>query len=108
WLIAGVLGSCLTVLAGCGGGAGLPQAEGTGGAFGGSGPTSGKAPGAPAQNVALTTANDRSSPGIVASGGPNAPYNYAPAVLHLGNGYRMWWCSQLPGAPRPGDQILSA
>jgi hypothetical protein len=45
---------------------------------------------------------------VVASGGPSAPYNYAPTVLAGQGTYRMWWCSQLPGAARPGDQILYA
>jgi hypothetical protein len=60
------------------------------------------------QSIPLHTANPRGSQGVVASGGHAAPYNYAPTVLETGGTYRMWWCSQLPGAPRPGDQILTA
>lgn len=44
----------------------------------------------------------------VASAGPRAPYNYGPSVLADGTGYRMWWCSQLPEAAPPGDDIVSA
>lgn len=44
----------------------------------------------------------------VASGGPAAPYNYAPSVLREGGTYQMWWCSQLPGVQPPGDDILYA
>lgn len=60
------------------------------------------------QNAQLATANARQSNGVIASGGPAAPYNYAPTVLAEGGQYRMWWCSQLPSASRPGDQILYA
>lgn len=44
----------------------------------------------------------------VASGGLRAPYNYAPSVLLDDRRYRMWWCSQLPGAGPPGDDVLHA
>ena len=60
------------------------------------------------QAVPLHLGAPRGSTGVVASGGHAAPYNYAPTVLQTGGAYRMWWCSQLPGAPRPGDQILTA
>ncbi|HEX5402165.1 MAG TPA: beta-xylosidase [Pseudonocardiaceae bacterium] len=62
----------------------------------------------PPPSAQLATAGYRHSGGVVASGGSKAPYNYAPSVLELGGTYRMWWCSQLPGTPRPGDQILYA
>ena len=58
--------------------------------------------------VSLTTYAGRQSPGVIAAGGGDAPYNYAPSVL-LDNGrYRMWWCSQLGVANPPGDDILLA
>jgi hypothetical protein len=44
----------------------------------------------------------------IASGGPQAPYNYAPSVLFDASGYRMWWCSQLPKAVPPGDDVVYA
>jgi hypothetical protein len=52
--------------------------------------------------------NARQSPGVIAGGGGNAPYNYAPTVMVDGNRYRMWWCSQLNSAYPPGDDILLA
>jgi hypothetical protein len=102
------------LLAGCGGTSVIPQAEGGaavlpdghshGGAGGGAdGVTQGTPP-----SVALLADHDRHSAGVVVSGGPHAPYNYAPSVLRTDGRYRVWWCSQLPGSPRPGDQILSA
>ncbi len=62
----------------------------------------------PAEPVPLSTDAHRSSPGVVASGGPSAPYNYGPTVLRDGGRYRAWWCSQLPYSPPPGDDILHA
>jgi hypothetical protein len=56
--------------------------------------------------ITLTTANYRDS-GVVVSGGSPAPYNYAPSVMQDGGGYRVWWCSQVPGVG-PGDDILYA
>jgi hypothetical protein len=58
--------------------------------------------------VVLRTAGGRQSPGIVAAGTGDAPYNYAPSVLWDGGRYRMWWCSQLGVANPPGDDILLA
>jgi hypothetical protein len=96
------------LLAGCTGTTVLPQADGTGAVL----PESHKdaervVQGSP-PSVSLLTDHYRHSGGVVASGGSTAPYNYAPAVLETGGTYRMWWCSQLPGAARPGDQILYA
>jgi hypothetical protein len=58
--------------------------------------------------VPLTTTAGRESPGAVAAGSGDAPYNYAPSVLWDGGRYRMWWCSQLGIANPPGDDILLA
>jgi hypothetical protein len=58
--------------------------------------------------ITLRTARERHSPGVVAAGGGDAPYNYAPAVIAEGGRYRMWWCSQLGIANPPGDDILFA
>jgi hypothetical protein len=64
---------------------------------------------APTPNlVPLRTANGRRSPGVIAAGGRDAPYNYAPSVMADGGLYRMWWCSQLGIANPPGDDILYA
>lgn len=67
-------------------------------------------PGAPGggEGVALKTDRARQSPGVVAAGGRDAPYNYAPSVIVDGGRYRMWWCSQLGVANPPGDDILLA
>src|SRR5436309_11543539 len=103
------VGLGLVLLTACGGSS-LPQAEGTGAVLRGGGPapsTTGN-PAATPRSVVLRTEGARQSPGVVAAGGPGAPYNYAPSVLRVGGRYRMWWCSQLPGAARPGDQILYA
>jgi hypothetical protein len=58
--------------------------------------------------VALTTVAGRQSPGVIAAGSGDAPYNYAPSVLWDGGRYRIWWCSQLGIANPPGDDILLA
>lgn len=58
--------------------------------------------------VQLTTRAARQSPGVIAAGSGDAPYNYAPSVLWDGGRYRMWWCSQLGIANPPGDDILLA
>lgn len=100
----------LTLLTACSSVSITPQADGTRGVLpGGNGPAA-AAPGSNAvpPQVTLATENPRRSPGAVASGGHAAPYNYAPSVLEVGGRYRMWWCSQLPGSPRPGDQVLYA
>ncbi|MEV0679534.1 beta-xylosidase [Actinosynnema sp. NPDC050436] len=49
----------------------------------------------------------RQGAGVVAAG-PEAPYNYGPAVLVEGGRVRMWWCSQLRFADPPGDDLLHA
>jgi hypothetical protein len=96
---AAVLTAALGVtLAACTPGDAQTQAEGAG-ALGGAQPT------APA-DVALTTAAGRQSSGVVAAGGPGAPYNYGPTVMVDGGTTRMWWCSQYPTAQPPGDDIL--
>lgn len=56
----------------------------------------------------LRTANGRQSPGVIAAGGGDAPYNYAPSVMADGGLYRMWWCSQRGIAGPPGDDIMYA
>lgn len=56
----------------------------------------------------LTVRDGRQSPGQIAYGTGDAPYNYAPSVLWDGGRYRMWWCSQLGIANPPGDDILLA
>ncbi|WP_431879271.1 beta-xylosidase [Amycolatopsis sacchari] len=99
-LLAIVLG---TATAACTPGNAQTQAEGDGG-LGGS-PANGHAK--PAQ-VSLTTTGNRESAGVVAAGGPGAPYNYGPTVMLDGGTTRMWWCSQYPTAPPPGDDILYA
>lgn len=58
--------------------------------------------------VSLRVDRQRSGGGTVASGGPAAPYNYGPSAMFDGGKYRLWWCSQLPGAGPPGDDILYA
>src|SRR5690349_9119014 len=61
-----------------------------------------------ADPVPLTTRAHRNSPGVLAAGSGDAPYNYAPSVLWDGGRYRMWWCSQLGIAKPAGDDILLA
>ncbi|MDA3630176.1 beta-xylosidase [Saccharopolyspora sp. WRP15-2] len=58
--------------------------------------------------VDLHVGADRSSAGVVVSGGFPAPYNYGPTVLQDGGQNRVWWCSQLPGIGPPGDDVLQA
>jgi hypothetical protein len=58
--------------------------------------------------VQLKVDRGRQSPGVVAAGGRDAPYNYGPSVMVDGGRYRMWWCSQLGVANPPGDDILLA
>jgi hypothetical protein len=104
--LLGVVAGAALLLAGCSGKTLIPQADGTKPVLPG-GHARGDDQGVPA-SISLLTDHGRRSSGAVASGGHAAPYNYAPAVLEVNGGYRMWWCSQLPGAPRPGDQILYA
>ncbi len=70
-------------------------------------PSADPRPGNPAPLV-LTVRKGRKSPGVIAAGGGDAPYNYAPTVLLDRGRYRMWWCSQLGVANPPGDDILMA
>lgn len=111
-----LVGACLTALGACSGTPVPPQAAGANRVLAGNAGHSPQSnavptwqPGAPGTPPAATLATGapRRSGGVVAAG-LNAPYNYAPTVLHTGGKYRMWWCSQLPGVARPGDQILYA
>ncbi|GAB3563403.1 beta-xylosidase [Amycolatopsis endophytica] len=106
-VLGGMLAAVLavTALAGCTGSV-PPQAEGSqGGVIGGAPPeTTTTSPGA----VQLQTGSPRESPGVVAAGGPGAPYNYGPTLMSDGATTRMWWCSQDPAALPPGDDILYA
>jgi hypothetical protein len=101
--VAACVTFCLALLTACSGVTVRPQADGTQGILPGN-------PATPAtkQAISLVTDHGRGSSGVIASGGPAAPYNYAPSVLEIDGRYRVWWCSQLPGVPRPGDQILYA
>lgn len=109
-----VLLACAVLVAGCGGASTLvPQADATAPAAPGSaarpapqaGATANPSPGPTERALAL---DRRREHGGIASGGPHAPYNYAPSVMADGGGYRMWWCSQLPGFGPAGDDILYA
>ncbi|WP_236791261.1 beta-xylosidase [Amycolatopsis sp. GM8] len=96
-LLAIVLG---TTAVACSPGSAQTQAEGPDGQLGGGRP----AP--PPSNVTLSTAAGRESAGVVAAGGPGAPYNYGPTVIVENGKIRVWWCSQYPTAGPPGDDIL--
>ncbi|WP_306999449.1 glycoside hydrolase family protein [Amycolatopsis thermophila] len=101
-MLAAVL--AVTALAGCTGNV-PPQAEGVGrGGIGARPDTTTPVPDA----VRLKTDSPRESPGMVAAGGPGAPYNYGPTLMSDGGTTRMWWCSQYPGALPPGDDVLYA
>jgi hypothetical protein len=102
-----LLAACLTLLTACTGVTVSPQAEGRQGVLPGNPPANAPGQSTP-QAISLVTDHTRGSADVIASGGPSAPYNYAPSVLEVDGQYRMWWCSQLPGVPRPGDQILYA
>jgi hypothetical protein len=65
-------------------------------------PSEAKAP----QQVPLVTDRPRRSPGVVAAGGGDSPYNYGPTLIAENGKYRMWWCSQLGIAQPPGDDLL--
>ncbi|WP_063753500.1 family 43 glycosylhydrolase [Kutzneria sp. 744] len=65
-------------------------------------------PPADAAEAALRTDRARQGAGTLVSGGPAAPYNYAPTALLDGGRYRIWWCSQLPDVGAPGDDVLTA
>ncbi|EWC62690.1 hypothetical protein UO65_2042 [Actinokineospora spheciospongiae] len=58
--------------------------------------------------VRLGTDRERAGPQVVAAGGGDAVYNYAPTLMAEGGRYRMWWCSQLGTAAPPGDDVLLA
>lgn len=88
WAVSLVLVAVLIVLTGCTSRTGPPG-----------GPAAGRA-------GALAVSEYRASRDVVADGGPAAPYNYAPTVLRTRDGYRAWWCSQLPGVGPAGDDIL--
>ncbi|WP_158892169.1 beta-xylosidase [Amycolatopsis anabasis] len=106
--LAALLVALLAVaaLAGCSDGNAQPQAEGAGRDVG----VGGDRPHVPKPaNVALEVDSGRQSGGVVAAGGPGAPYNYGPTVMVDGGGrMRMWWCSQYGDAAPPGDDILYA
>ena len=53
-------------------------------------------PPADVAEVPLRTDRPRQPAGTLVSGGPAAPYNYAPTAMYDGGRYRIWWCSQLP------------
>jgi hypothetical protein len=65
-------------------------------------------PAPPEQPVPLPVDRHRESDGVVAEGGRDAVYNYAPAVMREDGTVRMWWCSQYSSAPPPGDDVLYA
>ncbi|HEX3789403.1 MAG TPA: beta-xylosidase [Pseudonocardiaceae bacterium] len=103
-----LLGAALLTLTACAGGSVFPQADGAHPAAIATNVPNPATTTQPAPDpVSLTTTAPRQSGGVIASAGPTAPYNYAPTVLFSRGQYRMWWCSQLPGALRPGDEILS-
>lgn len=80
-----------------------PQAEGIGGAIGGSaGQVKSDRPGP----RALLTEGNRAPGHVVAAAGENAMYNYAPSVMVDNGRVRLWWCSQLISAAPPGDDVL--
>ncbi|WP_156753890.1 glycoside hydrolase family protein [Actinokineospora pegani] len=58
--------------------------------------------------VVLGTDRPRASGGVVAAGGLDAVYNYAPTLIVENGVHRMWWCSQIGTALPPGDDVLHA
>lgn len=62
----------------------------------------------PEPPATLTVDNVRRSDGVIAAGGEDAVYNYAPSVLVEDGTVRMWWCSQYTAAEPAGDDILYA
>lgn len=104
WRLAGVLLAVMLAmaeLAGCSQDA-QPQAEGAGKA----GSTVGEQGVPQPVDVPLTADAGRASDGVVAAGAPGAPYNYGPTVMIDGGRTRVWWCSQYPSSPPPGDDLL--
>lgn len=93
-----------TLLAACSTGYAEPQADGSHAGIGGGRTTSPPRP----TDVPLVTGDARSSGGVVAAGGEDAVYNYAPSVMLDGSRTRMWWCSQYGSAAPPGDDVLYA
>ena len=104
WSTGLVVAASVALVAGCsadaqpraGGVVPVPEASG------GPGPRAGSPP------TTIATDSERQSPGVVAAGAADAPYNYGPALMQDGERTRMWWCSQLGAAPPPGDDILYA
>ncbi|MFD1150585.1 glycoside hydrolase family protein, partial [Saccharothrix hoggarensis] len=68
----------------------------------------GETPAPPPGPVTLATDRGRQSGGVVAQGGGDAPYNYAPSLILEDGRHRMWWCSQLGAAAPGGDDVLYA
>jgi hypothetical protein len=98
--------ACVTA---CGDASGAPERNQPGPASAGKATASSAAQAKPVPPaVPLTTDRPRQSPGVIAAGGGDAPYDYGPTVLAEDGRYRMWWCSQLGAAPPPGDDILYA
>jgi hypothetical protein len=95
------------LLSSCTAGVTSTQAEGTAPVVP---PVAPKGPKATQSNdpVPLTVDRPRGSPGVIAAGGGDSPYNYGPTVLVDGGRYRMWWCSQLGEALPAGDDVLYA
>ncbi|SHG14384.1 glycoside hydrolase family protein [Streptoalloteichus hindustanus] len=98
----------VVLLTACGNADGAPQQEPSSSPSSSSRPSASKKPERPAATVSLQVDRTRQSSGVVASGGQSAPYNYGPTVLQEGGRYRVWWCSQLPGAGPAGDDVLHA
>jgi hypothetical protein len=63
---------------------------------------------ADAAEAPLATSDPLPAGGTLVSGGPNAPYNYAPTAMLDRGQYRIWWCSQIPGVEVPGDDVLTS
>lgn len=100
WAVVSVV-----LIAACTAGNARPQVEGREPAQGSQEEDSSPPPG---EQVVLDVDNERVSKGVVAAGGEDAVYNYAPTVMRDGERIRMWWCSQYGSAPPAGDDILYA
>ncbi|MFC6088554.1 beta-xylosidase [Saccharothrix lopnurensis] len=70
--------------------------------------TGGSPPAPVPEPVALAADRGRRSGGVVAVGGGDSAYNYAPSLVVEGGRHRMWWCSQLGVAQPDGDDVLYA
>jgi hypothetical protein len=99
-----VAAAAVALLAGCSSEQGLPPTEETPVAHAQQREATVQA----AAPVALVTDNGRTSRRVVAAGGGDSHYNYAPAVMQDKGAVRLWWCSQLGSAGPPGDDILYA